>query len=91
MTNAELILKVAADAKIKKAHALRAIKSMVDAVRTSIQEGKKITIAGLGTFKVKTARPRKGRNPKTGASIEIPARKKVSFRLASSLKKALKQ
>ncbi|MDH5174308.1 MAG: HU family DNA-binding protein, partial [Elusimicrobiota bacterium] len=47
-------------------------------------------IAGLGTFKVKATKPRTGRNPKTGESIQIAAGKRVLFKPSLGLKKTLK-
>ena len=51
--------------------------------------GKDISIAGFGTFKVKTRKARKGRNPRTGAAVDIAAKKVITFKAAKQLKEAL--
>ena len=90
MTISELIDQVAAsDAKLTKAQA----KSIVDAVFAAIsgaaKKGEEVSIPGLGKFKVQAKPARTGRNPSTGATIEIAASKKVSFQPAKSLKDAV--
>ena len=87
MTKQDLIEIVAKEAKLdKKASAERAIDSVFGNILSSLQKEGKITISGFGTFKLKTTKARKGRNPKTGESIQIPAGKKISFKMSSSLK-----
>ncbi len=87
-----VVEKIMADAKIKnKAAAGRALKAVVASIVESLKSEGKITISGLGTFKVKATKARKGRNPKTGESIEISASKRISFKAASSLKRVVKE
>lgn len=91
MRQADLVQKVAAEAKIKnKAAVGRAIKSLVSTLRSELQSKGRFSIAGLGVFKTKERKERKGRNPKTGAQVIIPAGRRISFKPAVSLKKALK-
>jgi DNA-binding protein HU-beta len=90
MTISELIDQVAAsDAKLTKAQA----KSIVDAVFAAIsgaaKKGEEVSIPGFGKFKVQAKPARTGRNPSTGAAIQIAASKKVAFQPAKSLKDAL--
>lgn len=91
MRQNELVEKIAAEAKIKNRAAIgRALKSLVGAIRSELQTKSKFALAGLGVFKAKERKERKGRNPKTGAELTIPAGKRISFKPAVSLKKALK-
>jgi len=90
MNKSELIEKVSRDAGIKKGQSTRAVKSMVQAIRETIKAGGKISLSGLGTFKVKPRKARKGRNPQTKETIEIPAGRKVSFKPSLSLRKLVK-
>ncbi len=85
-----LVQKVARDAGVTRAQAARAIRSVVAAIRETIQGGDKLSLAGLGTFKVKARKARPGRNPKTGETIAIPAGRKISFKPSLSLKKLIK-
>ncbi len=89
MTKAELISKVAAAAGLKKAEAERAINAAIDALVEALSKGERTAIPGLGVFNVKQRKARKGRNPRTGKEIKIPARKVVSFTPAKSLKEAV--
>lgn len=90
MNKSELILKISKDAGIRRAQAVRAVKSLVGAIRETIKNGGKISLTGLGTFKVKARKARPGRNPKTGETIDIPAGRKISFKPSLSLKKLVK-
>jgi DNA-binding protein HU-beta len=91
MRQNELVEKIAAEAKIKNRAAIgRALKTLVAAVRSELQTKGKFALAGVGVFKAKERKERKGRNPKTGESLTIPAGKRISFKPAVSLKKALK-
>jgi nucleoid DNA-binding protein len=90
MNKTELIQKITKDAGVRRAQAVRAVKSLVGAIRETIRSGGKISLTGLGTFKVKARKARPGRNPKTGETIAIPAGRKISFKPSLSLKKLVK-
>ena len=90
MTKAELIEKMAKDAKVTKAAADKAINSFVDGVKKALKKGEKVTLIGFGTFSVSQRKARKGRNPQTGAEIKIAARKVPKFAAGQALKKAVK-
>jgi DNA-binding protein HU-beta len=87
MTKAELIEKMAKDAKINKAEAARAFESLVNNVTQTLKSGKKVAITGLGVFSVRERKARTARNPKTGETIQVPAKKVVRFRASSELRK----
>lgn len=90
MNKAQLIQKVSKDANLRRAQAVRAVKALVGSIRETIKTGGKISLTGLGTFKVKARKARPGRNPKTGDTIAIPAGRKISFKPSLSLKKLIK-
>ncbi len=90
MNKNELIQKISKDTGLRRAQAVRAVKSVVMAIRDTIKTGGKISLTGLGTFKVKARKARPGRNPKTGETISIPAGRKISFKPSLSLKKLVK-
>ena len=90
MTISDLIDQVAAsDDKLTKAQA----KSIIDGVFKSLTEaavkGEEVSIPGFGKFKVQSKPARTGRNPSTGAPIEIAASKKIVFQAAKALKDAV--
>ncbi|MGC9189045.1 MAG: HU family DNA-binding protein, partial [Sulfurihydrogenibium sp.] len=76
-------------AGIKKVVAEKAVNAAIEAVAEAIAKGERVAIPGLGVFNIRERKARKGRNPKTGKEITIPARKVVSFTAAKSLKEAL--
>jgi len=90
MTKAELVEKMAKEAKVTKAAADKAIDSFVDGVKKALKKGEKVTLIGFGTFSVAQRKARKGRNPQTGKEIRIPARKAPKFSAGAALKKAVK-
>lgn len=91
MTKAELIDKIASGASLSKADASRALDSMLDAVKASLKKGQKVTLVGFGTFSVSKRKARKGRNPKTGQVINIPASKTPKFSAGKAFKDAVKK
>lgn len=90
MTKAELIDKVASGAGLSKADAGRALDAALDAVKAGLKKGQKITLVGFGTFSISKRKARKGRNPRTGQEIKIPAAKIPKFTAGKALKDAVK-
>jgi DNA-binding protein HU-beta len=89
MTKAELISKLAEDAGITKVQAGAALDSFIGSIQKTLKGGKKITVAGLGTFSVGKRAAREGRNPFTGETIKIKAKKVAKFKAAKVLKDKL--
>ncbi len=90
MTKAELIDKVAASAGLSKADAAKALDSTLNAIKASLKKGQKVTLVGFGTFSVIKRKSRKGRNPRTGEVITIPAAKTPKFTSGKALKDAVR-
>ena len=90
MTKADLVDKIAAKANLTKASAERSLNAFLDAVKDVLASEGKLALAGFGTFAVESRQERKGRNPRTGAEIKIPASKVVKFRPGKTLKDAVK-
>ncbi|MFI5295723.1 MAG: HU family DNA-binding protein [Thermodesulfovibrionales bacterium] len=91
MTKTELIEKIALGAGLSKADATRAFDATLDAVKAALKKGQKVTIVGFGTFGVTKRKARKGRNPRTGQVINIPAAKTPKFTAGKALKDAVKK
>jgi len=90
MTKAELIEKIATDAKITKASAGAALASFIDGVTKALKKKDgKLTLVGFGTFSTGRRKARKGRNPQTGAEIKIKASTVVKFKAGKKLKAAV--
>ena len=90
MTKAELVAKVAAEAGITKIQATRCVNAFVEALTEALAKGERTALPGLGVFNVRERKARKGRNPRTGEVIKIPARKVVVFHPAKSLRERIK-
>jgi len=90
MTKADLIDKMAKDAGITKAAAGEALDSVIDGIVKAVKKGGKVALVGFGTFSVSKRKARTGRNPQTGATMKIPARKVPKFSAGKAFKDALK-
>ncbi|MFH1504934.1 MAG: HU family DNA-binding protein [Candidatus Omnitrophota bacterium] len=88
MNKAQLIDAVAANTATKK-EAQTAVETIWDSIKNSLKKEEDVTISGFGTFRVKQTKARAGRNPKTGETIQIPAKKKIAFRASKDLKAIL--
>ena len=90
MTKAELVAKVAKDAKTTKAAAGKSLDAVIEGITKALKKGDRVTLVGFGTFSVSKRKARTGRNPQTGKPIKIAARKVAKFKAGSELKKAVK-
>ncbi|WP_432453441.1 MULTISPECIES: nucleoid-associated protein HU-beta [unclassified Agarivorans] len=89
MNKAQLVDKIAEGADISKAAAGRALDSFIEAISDSLKEGDNVALVGFGTFQVKERSARTGRNPQTGAEIQIAAANVPSFKAGKALKDAV--
>jgi DNA-binding protein HU-beta len=89
VNKSELIDAVAASSDISKAAAGRAIDAVVESVTDALKRGEQVTLIGFGTFSVKERSARTGRNPQTGATINIAAAKVPGFKAGKALKDAV--
>lgn len=89
MNKGQLIEAVAKCVATKK-EAKAAVDTVLESIKASLKKGKPVTLVGFGTFKVSKRKARLGRNPKTGKTIKIAAKKVPVFKAGSGLKKAVK-
>ena len=85
MNKAELIAQIAEDAGVTKTQANAALDSFVDTVTKALKKGDKVTLVGFGTFSVSKRAARTGRNPQTGETIKITAKKVARFKAGKEL------
>jgi len=85
----ELIDRIAESADISKASAGRALDAALDAITDSLKQADPVALVGFGTFTVRERAARTGRNPQTGAAIQIAAAKVPAFKPGKALKDAL--
>ncbi len=89
VNKSQLIDQIAADANISKAAAGRVVDTFVASITDSLKQGDDVALVGFGTFAVSDRAARTGRNPQTGAKIEIAATKVPKFRPGKALKDAV--
>ena len=81
---------MAAAAGITKKQATEAIEAMIDEIEGYLKKGKRVTLQGFGTFTVIRRKARRSRNPATGESIRVKAKRVVKFRAGYELQEKLK-
>lgn len=90
MTKADLVAQVAKKADLTNKASKDAVGSVFSIISEAMKRGEKVVITGFGTFVVRKRAARKGRNPQTGAEIQIPATKTPGFTAGKSLKRMVK-
>jgi DNA-binding protein HU-beta len=85
MNKGDLVNKVAESANLTKAQASTVVNTIFDSISDALKSGDKATLIGFGTFSVSRREARTGRNPQTGASINIPAKNVVKFKPGKEL------
>ena len=89
MNKSQLIDAVVAKSGMKKKDAEAAISAITEAIAEAMKNGDKVQLVGFGTFAVKERSARTARNPKTGATINVPASKHPAFSASKALKDQL--
>jgi integration host factor subunit beta len=89
MTKADLVEKVAKDAEMTKKDAEQLVEIVFESIIGSLNEGEKIELRGFGSFRVRERNARKGRNPKTGEAVSIPAKRVAYFKPGKELKELI--
>jgi|TARA_B110000305_G_scaffold10436_1_gene10068 DNA-binding protein HU-beta len=89
VNKAQLTEAVAAATDVSKAEAGRAVEATLSAIAGSLAGDDSVSLVGFGTFNVRNRAARMGRNPQTGAAIQIKASKSVGFKAGKALKESL--
>lgn len=90
MTKNELIERIAKKVGLTKRAARQTMDLILGSVSQSLAKGEKVVLQGFGTFKIRRRATRRGRNPQTGATIQINSHKIPGFTAGKALKKAVK-
>lgn len=88
MNKTQLVDQISEQADISKAAAGRALDAFTDTVTAALKDGDQVALVGFGTFAVRDRAARSGRNPQTGATIQIAAAKVPAFKAGKALKDA---
>ena len=86
MTKADLVMEVAKQTSLTKKESETVIKTIFDSISDALSEGDKVELRGFGSFRVRDRRSRQGRNPKTGDTVSVPAKKVPFFKAGKELR-----
>jgi len=89
MTKAELVEDVARAAELTKKDAERLVEIVFESIIETLNQGEKIELRGFGSFRVRERGARRGRNPKTGDPVSIPAKRVPYFKPGKELKELI--
>src|ERR671936_1084357 len=89
MTKAELVEDVARAAELTKKDAERLVEMVFESIIDTLNQGEKIELRGFGSFRVRERGARRGRNPKTGAPVDIPAKRVPYFKPGKEMKELI--
>ena len=89
MRKPDLAAAIAEKADISKEKAAEVLNAILDEVTTSVSKGESVSLIGFGTFERRSRAARMGKNPQTGAAIQIPASNTVAFKAGKALKESV--
>ena len=87
MTKSQLIILIAQQLKLPRTDADAAVDAVFDSIASSLESGRRIELRGFGSFGLKERRERAGRNPKTGESVAVEAKRVLFFKTGLALRK----
>jgi len=90
MNKTELAKAIAIEAGVSNVEAKKVLDAFLKATSHSLKDGQRVSLTGFGTFSVEKRASRKGRNPRTGAAITIPAQRVAKFKAGTELKNMLR-
>ena len=90
MNKNDLVTAVSAAADISKTDAAKAVEGVFGAITGALSKGDNVQVVGFGNFSVANRSARQGRNPQTGATIQIAASRQPKFKAGKGLKDAVK-
>ena len=89
LTKADIATKIADDCGFLKGEALEIVDKILDIMKNSLIQGEDVLVSGFGKWTVKEKKPRRGRNPQTGAKLILEARNVITWKYSPVLKKAV--
>ena len=89
MNKADLVNSIAESTGLTKSKSTEVVDTIVESITKTLKKGDKVTLVGFGTFSTSKRKARKGRNPKTGAVINIAAKTVARFKAGSELSKSV--
>jgi nucleoid DNA-binding protein len=90
MTKKDIVLKITDSTGIKQVDVKNIVQKTFDVIIDALVRNEKVELRNFGVFKIKERKPRFGRNPRTGESVPVPARKVVVFKPGLEMKQKIK-
>jgi len=90
MTKKEIVLRISEEAGLKQIDVKKVVQRTLELIVESLSKSETVELRNFGIFKVKTRKPRIGRNPKTGVTVPIPEKKVVSFKSGMVMRKKVR-
>jgi len=90
MTKKDIVLRIADQTTLKQIEVKKVVQATFDCILDALVRGEKIELRNFGVFKIKQRKPRTGRNPRTGDTVPVPARKSVVFKPGLEMKNRVK-
>ena len=90
MNREELVAEIAKAAKVSKKEAGEVLTATIDTIEKTVKKGEKVTLVGFGTFERRQRAARTGRNPQTGSTLKIAAKKVPAFSAGKKFKELVK-
>lgn len=87
MTKADIVEEITESTDLNKKEAFVVVDLIIENIKKALSEGDKIELRGFGSFKVKMRKQRKARNPRTGETVDVPAKLVPYFKVSKALKK----
>ena len=89
MTKADIVEKIMAGTGLAKRDSAEMVETVFSIMKSTLEQGENLKLAGFGNFQVKQKNDRRGRNPQTGESITISSRRVVTFKPSAILREAI--
>jgi DNA-binding protein HU-beta len=89
MNKNDVVAAVAQSGGLSKANSAKAVDAVFDAISAALKSGEDVRLVGFGSFGVANRAARQGRNPRTGATIQIPASRRPTFKAGKELKQSV--
>jgi len=90
MTKNEIVTRISDRTDMKQAEVKKVVQMAIDIIVESLSRGEAVELRNFGIFRVKSRKPRLGRNPQTGANIKIPGKKVVAFRAGLAMREKVR-
>ena len=90
MTKKEIVTEISDRTDIKQVDVKKVVQMTLDIITENLKNGETVELRNFGIFKTKTRKPRRGRNPKTGESVDIPGKRVVTFKAGLIMKDKVK-